>query len=165
MEIQSMADEEKGSDNSIYIKNCKTGIDQYKKRIVKSRESLSNSKMLNDLILTTDSSIDKKEKLIYEEKVWSSFEKLESTKRSAFEMENISIDVSKEIHNQNEKLTGIGNKVNELNSNITSSSGLLTRMLTRQNRNKAIIVIFSIGLTMTFLFILYAKLESKGSKE
>ena len=75
-------------------------------------------------------------------------------------MENISIDVSKELYSQTDKLKGINSKVNEMNGEITTSSGLLSKMINLQRRNKVIILFFSIFFVFTFVAILCFKFFS-----
>jgi hypothetical protein len=87
-------------------------------------------------------------------------------------MENISIDVSKELYSQTDKLKGINTKVNEMNREITTSTGLLSKMINLQRRNKFVILLFSLFLIFTFVAIMCFKffypnksnkLESKES--
>jgi hypothetical protein len=165
IEIQSLTSDKNSSDTSVLIRNYKTAIDQYKKRILKARENLSTNKKINSLMLTTDSSTQQKEKLISgnDELVWGSFDKLEKAKRATIEMENVSIEISRDLNSQSEKMRNIGTKVNETNHELTVSSGLITRMMRLQRRNKIIIALFSVGLITTFLVILFVKLTS-GSK-
>lgn len=72
-------------------------------------------------------------------------------------MENISIEVSKELYNQTDKMKGINRKVNEMNSEITTSSGLLSKMMNLQRRNKFIIILFSLFFIFMFVAIVFFK--------
>jgi predicted RND superfamily exporter protein len=154
------------SDKSLLLKNYKNGAEQYRKRILKAKDDLNNSTKLDSLILSTNNSKDQKEKLIYNEDIaYSSFEKLEQAKRTAIEMEKVGIDIGKDIHLQNEKLSDIRGKFGEMNKEISSSNSLLSRMVNRTRRNKVVLFIFGIGLIFTFLVIVYFKLFSPNDND
>jgi predicted RND superfamily exporter protein len=163
MEVQSMSFQISENNHSLALRNYKSGIDAYKKRILKVKESLTNNKKLDSMILTTDSSTQKEKLINNEELVWNSFDKLERAKRSTIEMENVSIEVARELNSQNEKMKSIGGKVVEINNEISSSTGLIARMTRLQMRNKLIIVCFSISLILIFIFILFIRLSSSSS--
>jgi hypothetical protein len=154
MELGSMSN---GNDSSVILRNYKTGVDAYKKRINKAKENLNNSKKLDSMILPTDSST-QREKLINNEVVWNQFAKLEKAKRSTIELENVSISIARDLNSQTEKMKDIGGKVNDMNRELTMSTGLISKMMRLQRRNKLIIGIFSLGMIMTFLVILFVKL-------
>jgi hypothetical protein len=162
MEIQSITND---GDNGIFIKNYKIGVDQYKKRLMRAQENINNYKTLDTMILSTSAENTQREKLINNEEIaWNSFEKLQRAKRETIEMESISIDICKDIHSQTEKMKGIGDKVGDINKDLTASQSLISRMLRRHYRNKAVIAFFSIGLFMTFLVIIYFKMFSNNTQ-
>lgn len=146
------------SSAGIIIKNYKTGVDAYKKRIHKAKDNLSNSKKLDSMILPTDSSTQREKLINNEEHVWNQFEKLEKAKRSTIEMENVSIAIARDLNSQTEKMKDIGGKVNDMNRELTMSTGLINKMTRLQRRNKLIIGVFSLGMIMTFLVILFVKI-------
>ena len=119
---------------------------------------------MDSLILTTDSSSTHKEKLINEndENVWKSFEKLEQAKRSTIEMENVSIEISRQLNSDTEKMKGIRSKLDNTNREISTSSGVISRMMRLQRRNKIFIALFSLLLIASFLVILYVKLTANS---
>ena len=160
MELGSMSSE---NDYSLILRNYKTGVDAYKKRIHKAKEGAANSKKLDSLILTTDSSTQKEKLINNDEVVWNSFEKLEKAKRSTIEMENVSIEIARDLHNQTDKMKNIGSKVGDMNRELAVSTGLIGRMMRLQRRNKLIIGLFSLFLIMTFLVILYVKISGESS--
>jgi hypothetical protein len=155
MELGSMSN---GNDSSVILRNYKTGVDAYKKRINKAKENLNNSKKLDSMILPTDSSTQREKLINNEEVVWNQFEKLEKAKRSTIELENVSIAIARDLNSQTEKMKDIGGKVNDMNRELTMSTGLISKMMRLQRRNKLIIGIFSLGMIMTFLVILFVKL-------
>ena len=132
-------------------------MENFKRRINKARDNLNTSKNIESLLLNTNSSSHREKLIDNEELAWNSFEKLEKAKRSTIEMENISIDVSKELYSQTDKLKGINTKVNEMNREITTSTGLLSKMINLQRRNKVVILLFSVFLVLTFVAILCFK--------
>jgi predicted RND superfamily exporter protein len=119
---------------------------------------------MDSLILTTDSST-QKEKLITgnDEVAWGSFEKLQKAKRATIEMENVSIDIGRELNNHTEKMNSIGSKLTDTNKELTVSSGVISRMMRLQRQNKLIIALFSIALITALLVILFVKLTSSNS--
>jgi len=153
MEIQAITS---NSDYAVYIKNYKNGIDSYKKRLNKLKETQSYNKSLDSMLVNTAET--QREKLINDELAWNQLEKIQGAKRATIEMEHISLEVSKELYSQSEKMSGISDKLKNMNGEIDSSNSLIRRMMRRENRNKAIIAIFSIFLIFLFLTILYFKL-------
>ena len=154
----------KETETSIIIRNYKLGVDSFKKRILKAKESSSQNKKLDSLILTD--SFNQKEKLINnEEVVWSSYDKLEKAKRSAVEMENITIDVARELDAQSEKMKHIGGKLNDMNKEINVGTGLINRMMKMQRRNKLLVALFSVILITIFFMILFFKLTAGNSEK
>jgi hypothetical protein len=80
-------------------------------------------------------------------------------------METVSIQVCKDLHSHTEKIKGINHKVNEMNKEITTSSGLLTRMMNLQRRNKLILILFSVLLITTFLVIVCSKFTNSNTQQ
>lgn len=161
MEIQSITEND---DKHLYIKNFKTGIDQYRKRIAKAKENLNSSKNLESLILSTSTDHTQRESLIssQQEVAWNSFEKLQKVKRQTIELENVSIEIGRDLNKLSDKIKTVGSKVDDMNMHLITSNSLISRMIRRENRNKAVLLIFSVGLIMTFVFIIYMKLFSNG---
>jgi hypothetical protein len=153
MEIQSITD---SKDNiSLIVRNYRICLDQYKKRIIKQRETVANNRNL-DRLVTNDNT--QREKLIDSDMAWEQLNKIELAKRATIEMEHVSIDICKDLNKQTEAMKGVGHKLTDMNREIRSSNSLISRMMRREHRNRAIITIFSVGFVMTFLVILYFKL-------
>jgi hypothetical protein len=153
MEIQSMTSKD---DYGLFIRNYKTGIEQYRKRIAKLRDTINNNKNLDSLLISNTET--QREKLIDNDMAYSQLDRLESAKRATIEMEHVSVTICKDLNQQTETMKGVQTKLGSLNREIQGSNSLISRMMRREHRNKAIIVIFSIGLVMTFLVIVYFKL-------
>jgi hypothetical protein len=125
---------------------------------------VASSKKLDSLTLKESET--QREKLINNEDVaWKSYDKLEQAKRSAIEMENISIDINRELHGHTEKIKNINSKVTDMNGELVSSNYLLTKMMRRENRNKLIIALISILLIICFIGIIYFKFFTSGKRE
>jgi predicted RND superfamily exporter protein len=151
------------SNQNIILKNFKNGLDQYKKKVKNAKENLSTKQKLDSILISDKEN--QKEKLINnEELAWGQFDKLEKAKRNAFEMESISIDVAKELNDQTDKLKGVKGKLIDMNSEISSSNSLISRMLRREYRNKIVIMMFMIALVLIFLTIIYIKLFGAPSE-
>lgn len=84
---------------------------------------------------------------------------LEIAKRAAIEMEQVSIGIMTGLEENNHKLGGVNNKVNSLNEELDNSSGIMKRILKKENRNKLVIAGFSLVLTIAFILIIYYKLN------
>jgi len=156
MELQTLSSE--NGQNNI-IKNFKNAFDQYKKKLKFAKENFKNKEKL-DTILITDKN-NQNEKLINNEDIaYSSFDKLENAKRNTYEMESISIDVAKNVYENTEKMKSTKGKLLDINSEISSSNSLISRMLRREYRNKIVLVMFAFALILTFLTIIYMKFFS-----
>jgi hypothetical protein len=84
---------------------------------------------------------------------WKSGEKLEQAKRTAIEMEGISLEVMKQMEHQTNQMKHINLKVNDLNDNIDDSDKLINLMTRRSYRTKFMIYT-GIGLLVLTLFVI-----------
>ncbi len=160
MEIHLMSSDD--SNQSIVLRNFKNGLDQYKKKIKAAKENFNTKQKLETLIISDKEN--QKEKLINnEELAWNQFDKLEKAKRTSYEMENISIDVAKELHGHTEKIKGVKGKLNDINGEVSSSNSLISRMLRREYRNKIVLLMFMVAMVLIFLAIVYMKFFGSGT--
>jgi hypothetical protein len=154
MEIIALSSDDK--DHERIIKFLKFGMDYVKKNLKESKEILRN-KEKTESILISDKKF-KNEKLInVDEIVYSSFSKLENVKRTTFEMETISLDVSKGVYENTEKIKNAKGKLLDINTELSTSNSLISRMLRREYRNKILISMFALTLIITLLTIIYMK--------
>ena len=72
-------------------------------------------------------------------------------------MENISIEVMRNLEHNTNNMKGINSKVGDMNVELDHSQSIMTRILKKENRNKVVIAIFSILLFIVFGIILYFK--------
>lgn len=161
MEIHIMTSND--NKHNIILRNFINALNQYKKKVKGAGEMIDNKTKLESILISKKEN--QKEKLINnEELAWNQFEKLERAKRQSYEMESISIDVAKELNKHTEKLYDVKDKLKDMNSEISSSNSLISRMLRREYRNKIVLVMFTIALILIFLTIIYFKLFNSSSK-
>ena len=105
-----------------------------------------------------------KQKLIEnEELAWQQGEKLEGAKRSAIEMEGVSMHIMHDLDHQTNQLKIIHSKTNEMSGELEESNSIMGRIMKRENRNKVIIGVFSFIIVLAFILILYFKLAPSSS--
>lgn len=92
---------------------------------------------------------------------FKSFNKIQQATRASIEMENMSGNILGDLNSQTGQMKGVSSKIGLINEDIDSSSGILVKMLSRQNRDKKIIIIFGIILFLLFLSVLIYKLVKK----
>ena len=101
-----------------------------------------------------------KQKLIEnEDYVWKQSTNLSKAKMSTLNLENVSIEVMKQLDTNNNNLRGINSRVLDLNGELDNSQSIMGRIMKKENRNKLLIVIFSILLLGVFCFVIYLKLK------
>lgn len=137
----------------MYVKNFKTGYEQYKKKFKTEKDKYKEQQKADLFGVSTDNSMMSKVSL-NDEIAYSSFNKLEQAQRSALKIEGISTEVMMEMHNQSENMKGITGKVKHVGEKIDTSSSLITEMDKRHKKNKTKIIIFGFVLVLLFLCIL-----------
>ena len=80
----------------------------------------------------------------------NSFNKLQQATRSTIEMENMSGNILGDLNNQTSQMKGVSSKIGFINNDIDSSNNILSKMFSRQSRDKKIIIFF--GLLLFFIF-------------
>lgn len=130
---------------------------------MKIQENYINKKSEEALILGTDSirigGGHQNHRLIEnEQSVWRQNDKLEKAKRSAVEVESVSVEVMRQLDNQTNQMKIIESKVNNMNNNIDESDSLLNKIMRMENRNKLIVTIFFTLIILVILSLLFFKL-------
>ena len=92
---------------------------------------------------------------------FNSFNKLQRATRSTIEMENMSGNILGDLNSQSSQMKNVSSKIGLINEDIDSSNTILNKMFNRQNRDKKIIIIFGIILTLIFLGTLTYKIVVK----
>ena len=124
---------------------------EYNKKKCESDTTLSITKESNIELMN-------KQSLKLENAANNTYEKLQNVKRTVLGLENVSKNVMFDLENQTQTLKSTQLKIGELNSNIDSSNYMISKMLTRENRNRALLGLLSVTLITFFLFILSSKI-------
>ena len=92
---------------------------------------------------------------------FKSFKKLQLATRTSIEMENMTGNILGNLNNQTNQMKNVKNKLGLMNSDIDSSSGILTRMIGRENTDKRIIILVGLFLCICILALLIYKIINK----
>ena len=136
------------------MKLYKNEIDIIKKRVMKAQDNFYTKKSHDELLgglRETSNNEQQMQKLIEKEELaWKQHSNLEHAKRASIEMENISIEVLRNLDHNTQNMKGINSKVSDLTTELDYSSSIMGRILKKENRNKVIIAVFSIVLFILF---------------
>ena len=99
-----------------------------------------------------------KHKLIEnEESVYNQNTKIEQAKRSAIEIEGMSLDVMRQLHQQSNQMKDINSQVVKINTGIDDSTVILNKMNYSQNRKKLFIFCALITIFLAVLVVAIVK--------
>ena len=90
---------------------------------------------------------------------------IEEIKRKTYEIENTGKNIMTNLNTQNDQMRSVRDNIKGLNGEIDESNGIISRMLRRENRNKLIIIIFSVILVIIFILIVMYKFKSTKTPE
>ena len=135
------------------IKEIQNKIHSHKKKYKKLKEKLNNLKINENNKINDDETS--------ESLSFNSFNKLQFASRSTIEMENMSGNILGNLNNQTTKMKGVNSKIGNMNVDIDSSNNILNKMFNRQNKDKKMIVIFSIFLVLILASILTYRIVMK----
>jgi hypothetical protein len=76
-------------------------------------------------------------------------------------MENMTGNILGNLNNQTIQMKNVKNKLGLMNGDIDSSSGILTRMIGRENTDKRIIILVGLFLCICILALLIYKIINK----
>ncbi len=148
-----------------YSVEYKKKYDDFKSRFFKTKENFTYTKKMEEMIMNSqreaqleNSALQLKVQEASEMLQTNMNEKLENVKRSAIAIENTSKNIMFDLENQSQQLKNTNLKVNNLNRSIESSNSMISKMLNRENRSKAVIGLFSVTLLTFFLFILSSRI-------
>ena len=133
---------------------CTQKLKELKKLLRKLEKKFNNS---ND---TTKDNIDQDDETA-KSIPYKSFKKLQLATRSTIEMENMTGNILGNLNNQSNQMKGVTNKLGLMNSDIDSSSGILTKMIGRGNRDKKIIILVGLFLCVCIVALLLYKIINK----
>ena len=90
---------------------------------------------------------------------------IEEIKRKTYDIENTGKNIMTNLNTQNDQMRSVRDNIKGLNGEIDESNGIISRMLRRENRNKLIIIIFSVILVIIFILIVMYKFKSTKTPE
>ena len=90
---------------------------------------------------------------------------IEEIKRKTYDIENTGKNIMTNLNTQNDQMRSVRDNIKGLNGEIDESNGIISRMLRRENRNKLIIIIFSVILVIIFILIVMYKFKSAKTPE
>ena len=140
--------------NFFNTSECSSKLKELKKRLRKLEKKYNNS---NDTIKDNIDQDDETAKSI----PYKSFKKLQLATRSTIEMESMTGNILGNLNNQSNQMKGVTNKLGLMNTDIDSSSGILTKMIGRGNRDKQIIILVGLILFVCIIALIIYKLVNK----
>ena len=90
---------------------------------------------------------------------------IEEIKRKTYDIENTGKNIMTNLNTQNDQMRSVRDNIKGLNGEIDESNGIISRMLRREDRNKLIIIIFSVILVIIFILIVMYKFKSAKTPE
>ena len=90
---------------------------------------------------------------------------IEEIKRKTYDIENTGKNIMTNLNTQNDQMRSVRDNIKGLNGEIDESNGIISRMLRRENRDKLIIIIFSVILVIIFILIVMYKFKSAKTPE
>ena len=147
--------------SSFKIKEIEQKLQQYKKQQKKFKEKLNNLNSKNNGNNSINESTYDEEYGNNNSTSLKSFNKIQLANRSTIEMESMTGNILEDLNSQSEQMKGVNSKIGNMNDDIDSSSGLLTKMLGRENRDKRIIIIFGLVLSLIVISVLIYKIIKK----
>ena len=143
----------------------KKRYEDFKSKYFKTKENFTYTKKMEEMILTSQSESESDNSIMQlqtkegtESLTSKIIEKLETAKRSALAIESTTNNVMFDLEHQSQQLKTTNLKVNNLNTSIEASNSIITKIMNRENRSKAVIGVFSVTLLTFFLFILSSRL-------
>jgi hypothetical protein len=152
--------------NTKLFNNYKKRLEDFRCTYFKCKEDYIYTKKMREMVVMTETerSNQSESQLLQKQSIFANEQMVERTndslqraKHTVLEIENSSKEVMKDLERQTGDLKNIGNKVGEMNVSLNASNALISRMMSRENRNKALIGIFSVTLVTLFVLILYTK--------
>ena len=144
---------EKNSQNSSKIKKAEKNLKDYQKKVkdIKSKHKSKNKSVECSEIIPKYNKDDITKKVGYE-----SFNKVNYAIRVTTEIENISGNILNDLNDQSNTMKNETKKIGEMNDDLDISKGYLSQMISKQNSDKKIIIVFGTFLFMiTFCFLIY----------
>ena len=144
---------EKNRQNSSKIKKAEKNLKDYQKKVkdIKSKHKNKNKFIESSEIIPKYNKDDMTQKVGYE-----SFNKVNYAIRVTTEIENMSGNILNDLNDQTNTMRNETKKIGEMNDDLDVSKGYLSQMISKQNSDKKIIIVFGTFLFMiTFCFLIY----------
>jgi hypothetical protein len=157
-----------GKDKANNIKlfnNYKKRLEDFRNSYFKYKEDYIYTKKMKEIIVINETERQNQsenqllQQTLFENErvVQKTGESLQNAKQTVLEIENTSKVIMKDLERHTGDLKNIGNKVGDISGNLNASNALISRMMSRENRNKALLGVFSVTLVTLFVLILYTK--------
>ena len=137
-------------------KECSQKLKELKKRLRKIEKKFNNN--IDNIKENNDQDEETAKSIPYK-----SFKKLQMATRTSIEMENMTGNILGNLNDQSNQMKGVTSKLGLMNNDIDSSSGILTKMIGRENRDKKIIILVALFLIICIISLLIYKLINKFS--
>ena len=144
---------EKNSQNSSKIKKAEKNLKDYQKKVkdIKYKHKNKNKFIESSEIIPKYNKDDMTQKVGYE-----SFNKVNYAIRVTTEIENMSGNILNDLNDQTNTMRNETKKIGEMNDDLDVSKSYLSQMISKQNSDKKIIIVFGTFLFMiTFCFLIY----------
>ncbi len=152
----------------------KKKLEEFKNKFFNSKEDYTYTKKMDEMRINqresdnkNDTSIHSEMELKQSQKIaemqeldLKSSQKLGNAIRTAIEAENISKNVMVDLESQTNQLKSTAVKVVQLNGALENSGSVITRIISRENRNKTLLGIFSITLLSIFILMLFSRITN-----
>ena len=141
--------------------NYKNEIDEYNSEYSKIQEIYIYNKNLNSMAfdITDIDSSKKNQKMSLidnEGGLYGAHNALDEMEREAYRIEDMGNNMKYQFELQGDQMKNIRENIFDINQHITNSNKLISKMLKRENRNKCILIVFSVvGFFILFIILYY----------
>jgi hypothetical protein len=138
----------------------KKRLDDSKSTYFKAKEDYIYTVKMKELMVTNETDrCSTSETQPFEPKslITTSNDNLKLAKKTCMEIEQTSKVIMKDLEKQTGDMKAIGSKVGEMNGELNSSNKLIGRMMSRENRKKTFVGVFSVTLLCLFVLISYMR--------
>jgi hypothetical protein len=164
MDIEITMNVKDKQNNLKLFTNYKKRLEEFRSTYFKCKEEYIYTKKMKEMIVSNETERQNlsdgfllQKQAVNEESISNSNENLQRAKHTVLEIENSSKSIMKDLERQTGDLKSINSKVGEIGGSLNASNALISRMMSRENRNKALIGVFSVTLVTLFVLILYTK--------
>ena len=142
------------------MKSHKNDFELIKKRLMKAQENFEIKKGHNEQVEDLGETNKKQQmrRLIENNQLVAKQDfNFQNMKRGTMILENVSIEVLKNLEHNTENMKNTDSKVQFMNIQIDHSNSLMAGIMKKENRNKLLISLLSLIIFVVFIFIIYFK--------